>query len=75
MYDLVSGISLYLEREHAFKDKLMSGPFTEIRNTGPYYERKYSRGGRGDLKGTQSLRSMRRPCGPRRSFGTTALIN
>ena len=33
MYDLVSGLSLYLEREHGFTNKLVSGAFREIRNT------------------------------------------
>ena len=33
MHDLVSGLSLYLEREHGFQNKLVSGAFREIRNT------------------------------------------
>ena len=33
MYDLVSGLSLYLEREYGFTNKLVSGAFREIRNT------------------------------------------
>ena len=33
LYDLLGGLSLYLEREHGFNDKLMSGAFREIRNT------------------------------------------
>ena len=27
MYDLISGLSLYLEREHGFTNKLVSGAF------------------------------------------------
>ena len=33
MYDLISGLSLYLEREHGFTDKLVSGAFIAVRNT------------------------------------------
>ena len=33
MYDLISGLSLYLEREHGFTDKLVSGAFRAVRNT------------------------------------------
>ena len=32
MYDLISGLSLYLEREHGFIDKLVSGAFRAVRN-------------------------------------------
>ena len=31
MYALVSGISLYLESEHGFNEKFLSGVFIEIR--------------------------------------------
>ena len=33
MYDLISGLSLYLEREHGFTNKLVSGAFRAVRNT------------------------------------------
>ena len=33
MYDLISGLSLYLKREHGFTDKLVSGAFRTVRNT------------------------------------------
>ena len=33
MCDLISGLSLYLEREHGFADELVSGAFRSIRNT------------------------------------------
>ena len=33
MYDLISGLSLYLEREQWFTDKLVSGAFRAVRNT------------------------------------------
>ena len=33
MYDLISGLSLYLEREHGFTNKLVSGAFRSVRNT------------------------------------------
>ena len=33
MYDLISGLSLYLEREHGFTNKLMSRAFRAVRNT------------------------------------------
>ena len=33
MYDLISELSLYLEREHGFTDKLVSGAFRAVRNT------------------------------------------
>ena len=32
MYDLISGLSLYLEREHGFTDKLVSGALRAVRN-------------------------------------------
>ena len=32
-YDLMSGLSLYLEREHGFTNKLVSGAFRSVRNT------------------------------------------
>ena len=33
MYNLISGLSLYLEREHGFTNKLVSGAFRSVRNT------------------------------------------
>ena len=33
MYDLISGLSLYLEREHGFTNKLVYGAFRSVRNT------------------------------------------
>ena len=33
MHDLISGLSLYLRREHGFTDKLASGAFRAVRNT------------------------------------------
>ena len=33
MYDLISGLSLYLEREHGYTDKLVSGAFRAVKNT------------------------------------------
>ena len=30
---LISGLSLYLEREHGFTNKLVSGAFRSVRNT------------------------------------------
>ena len=33
MYDLISGLSLYLERKHGFTNKLVSSAFRSIRNT------------------------------------------
>ena len=33
MYDLISGLSLYLERKHGFTNKLVSGAFRSVRNT------------------------------------------
>ena len=33
MYDLISGLSLYLEREYGFTNKLVSGTFRSVRNT------------------------------------------
>ena len=33
MYDLILGLSLYLEREHGFQNKLVSGAFKAVRNT------------------------------------------
>ena len=33
LYDLLQGLSMFLEREHGFENKLMSRAFKEIRNT------------------------------------------
>ena len=33
MYDLISGLSLYLEREHGFTNKLVSSALRSVRNT------------------------------------------
>ena len=33
MYDLISGLSLYLEKEHGFTNKLVSGAFRSVKNT------------------------------------------
>ena len=33
MYDLISGLSLYLEREYGLTDKLVPGVFRAVRNT------------------------------------------
>ena len=33
LYDLLQGLSMFLEREHGFENKLMSHAFKEIRNT------------------------------------------
>ena len=33
MYDLISDLSLYFEREHGFTNKLVSGAFRSVRNT------------------------------------------
>ena len=33
MYDLILGLSLYLDREHGFTDKLVSGASGAVRNT------------------------------------------
>ena len=33
IYDLISGLSLYLEREHGFTDKLVLRAFMAMKNT------------------------------------------
>ena len=33
MVRMISGLSLYLEREHSFTNKLVSGAFRSVRNT------------------------------------------
>ena len=33
MYDLISGLNLYLEREHGFQNKFVLGAFRAVRNT------------------------------------------
>ena len=52
MYDLISGLSLYLEREHGFTDKLVSGEFRAVRNTlDNVIKERNSEGVGGGLKG------------------------
>ena len=76
MYDLISGLSLYLEREHGFRNKLVSGTFRSIRNTldNVMKERTTERVGEGQ-RGTPYLKNMSKYCGRRVYWGRTVLTN
>ena len=53
MYDLVSALSLYLEREHSYTDKLVSGAFRAVRNTlDNVMKERTAEGGGAGLRGT-----------------------
>ena len=55
IYDLISGLSLYLEREHGFTNKLVSGAFRAVRNTlDNVMKERTAEGVGGGLKGIQS---------------------
>ena len=55
MYDLISGLSLYLEREHGFTNKLVSGAFRAVRNTlDNVMKERTAEGVGGGLRGIQS---------------------
>ena len=76
MYDLISGLSLYLEREHGFTNKLVSRAFRAVRNTldNVMKERTADRVG-GGLRGIPSWRNMSKYCGRRVYWGRTVLTN
>ena len=70
MYDLISGLSLYLEREHGFTNKLVSGAFRSVGNTldNIMKERTADRVG-GGQRGIPSWKNMSRFCGRRVYWG------
>ena len=70
MYDLISGLSLYLEREHGFTNNLVSGAFRSVRNTldTVMKERTAEEVG-GDQRGTPSWKNMSKYCGRRVYLG------
>ena len=75
-YDLISGLSLYLEREHGFTDKLVSGAFRAIRNTLDNIMKERTAEGVGAaLRGIPSWRNMSKFCGRRVYLGRIVLIN
>ena len=66
MYDLISGLSLYLEREHGFTDKLVSGAFRAVRNTlDNVMKERTAEGVGGGQRGTPSWKNMSKYCGRR----------
>ena len=76
MYDLISGLSLYLEREHGFTDKLVSRAFRAVRNTldNVMKERTAEEVG-GGQRGTPSWKNISKYCGRRLYLGRIVLIN
>ena len=73
MYDLISGSSLYLEREHGFTDKLVAGAFRAVRNTlNNVMEERTTEGVGGSQKGNPYWRNMNKYWDPR---GRIVLIN
>ena len=54
MYDLISGLSLYLKREHGFTDKLVSRAFRTVRNTLDNVMKERTAEGVGGQRGTPS---------------------
>ena len=64
MYDLISGLSLYLEREHGFTNKLVSGAFRPVRNTLDNVMKERTAEG-GGQRGTPSWKNMSKYCGRR----------
>ena len=63
MYDLISGLSLYLEREHGFTNKLVSGAFRSVRNTlDNVMKERTAEGVGGGQRGTPSWKNMSKYC-------------
>ena len=76
MYDLISGLSLYLEREHGFTNKLVSGAFRSVRNTlDNVMKERTAEGVGGGQRGTPSWKNMSKYCGRRVYWGRTVLTN
>ena len=70
MYDLISGLSLYLEREHGFTNKLVSGAFRSVRNTlDNVMKESTAEGTGGGQRGTPFWKSISRFCGKRVYWG------
>ena len=76
MYDLISGLSLYLEREHGFTNKLVSGAFRSVTNTlDNVMKERTTEGVGGGQRGTPSWKNMSKCCGRRVYWGRTVLTN
>ena len=76
MYDLISGLSLYLEREHGFTNKLVSGAFRSVRNTlDNVMKERTAEGVGGGQRGTPYWKNMSKYCGRRVYWGRTVLTN
>ena len=76
MYDLISGLSLYFEREHGFTNKLLSGAFRSVRNTlDNVMKERTAEGVGGGQRGTPSWKNMSKYCGRRVFWGRTVLTN
>ena len=76
MYDLISGLSLYLEREHGFTNKLVSGAFRSVRNAlDNVMKERTAEGVGGGQRGTPSWKNMSKYCGKRVYWGRTVLTN
>ena len=74
MYDLISGLSLYLEREHGFTNKLVSGAFRSVRNTlDNVMKERTAEGVGGGQRGRTSWKNMSKYCGKRVYWGRTVL--
>ena len=69
MYDLISGFSLYLEREHGFTNKLVSSAFRSVRNTLDNVMKERTAEGVGGQRGTLSWKNMSKYCGKRVYWG------
>ena len=76
MYDLISGLSLYLEREHGFTNKLVSGALRAVKNTlDNVMKEMTAEGVGGGLRGIPSWKNMSKYCGRRVYWGRTVLTN
>ena len=76
MYNLISGLNLYLEREHGFTNKLVSGAFRAVRNIlDNVMEERTAEGVVGGQRGTPSWKNMSKYCGRRVYQERTVLKN
>ena len=70
MYDLISGLSLCLEREHGYENKFVSGAFRLVRNTfDNIMKERTAEGVGGGLKGNPFWRNMKKVYGRKVYWG------
>ena len=76
MYYLISDLSLYLEKEHGFTNKLVSGAFKSVRNIlDNVMKERTAEGVGGGQRGTPCWKNMSKYCRKRVYLGRIVLTN